>query len=593
MPDVIFDRDGILVLYKPPHWTMTTTAVMPRATSIQAWLCDSLGRRYPFLRENPLQAGLVQRLDVETSGPVVVATQRWTFEKIWQLRAGGRFYREYCVLLHGLVPLEHCCGTLNYNLDTERTYTKVCKLRGRPARTRYQAIGAFFRRAGCGASASTVYYTLIRARIMTGCTHQIRVHLRELARQLRFRVCGVVGDYRYLPRADVEQDWNFCPRVFLHARVLRFPLPGRHGGNCRVDCELPSDLAQVLRALTPDEEMTAKFMDVPDFLQFGDRSEAPVRVVILADRTPSCEPRLDRSRSPSHWRPDAANEESDASAFSPAESPARSVNVASRSPSVRQRIQSDSEAPSHWCPSPSRDASLPPVVARKAASQTSLPNKSTRIRQQGPNHRCSNLARMRSLSADARLRMWQTRRSASPALTSQRSHHPRGRHPNRRHPNSCCPRNSSKDVGVDGLQVRRSVSPFPLRQRSISLRRSKTPRRRRLANKALAVARSLSRRRRAAALKTIDIIEGTPKTCSCNASMWEDDSKKPECTPKNRSRGQRTALRTCSNSPQARSGSYCLNRYSATKVRRGSPCRRSAALCTFEILENPKPYKIA
>lgn len=80
LPEVIHNRRGILVVYKPPHWTMTTTATMPRATSIQAWLCDSYGRRYPFLLEDPLQAGLVQRLDVETSGPVVVATQSRTFD---------------------------------------------------------------------------------------------------------------------------------------------------------------------------------------------------------------------------------------------------------------------------------------------------------------------------------------------------------------------------------------------------------------------------------------------------------------------------------------------------------------------------------
>jgi len=124
-PQVVFEGAGILVVYKPPHWTMTTTAEMPRDKSMQAWLGDTIGRRCKYLREDPLQSGLVQRLDVETSGPVVVATERGTFNKMWQLRAAGHFYREYRVLMHGLLPLKRCAGTLNYSLDTGRKFTKV------------------------------------------------------------------------------------------------------------------------------------------------------------------------------------------------------------------------------------------------------------------------------------------------------------------------------------------------------------------------------------------------------------------------------------------------------------------------------------
>lgn len=273
-PKVILERDGVLLLYKPPHWTMTTTAAMPRARSIQAWLCDNVGHRYPFIRQDPLQAGLVQRLDVETSGLVVVATRQKTFRQVWQMRSAGQFYREYSVLLHGLIPLKHCFGTLNYALRTDRWSTRVCERHGLPATTRYQATGAFLRHwDSADEGRRTSYYTLVRARIFTGRTHQIRVHLRELARELQLGICGVVGDYRYLPRSAVELDKNFCPRVFLHAKVLRFPIPGARAHICAARCELPADLSEVLEALTPDREMTAKFQRIADTLAHGAKLE--------------------------------------------------------------------------------------------------------------------------------------------------------------------------------------------------------------------------------------------------------------------------------------------------------------------------------
>lgn len=306
-PHAAFDQHGVLVVYKPPHWTMTTTAQMPRDKSIQAWVGDTFGRRYPFLREDPLQSGLIQRLDVQTSGPVVIATRRETFREMWRLRATGHFYKEYRALLHGALPLEHCCGMLDYSLDARRAGTEVCEYVGQPARTKYQAVAAFSRRESTDAEPAIRHYTLIRARILTGRTHQIRVHFRELARRLGFPVCGVVGDYKYLPWAEVLRDWAFCPRLFLHARILKFPLPEARGGFCCVSCVLPSDLGRVLRTLTPDRETTAKYCRLHDFLHGGEALTPSLRLGSSRKRRPwhneESPSKRRRSRSPSHWKP--------------------------------------------------------------------------------------------------------------------------------------------------------------------------------------------------------------------------------------------------------------------------------------------------
>lgn len=383
VPYVVFEQSGVLVVYKPPHWTMTTTMEMPRKTSIQAWLGDSLGHYYPYLQEDPLQAGLVQRLDVETSGPVVVATRSETFRKMWQLRSAGHFYREYVALLHGALPARHSCGTLEYSLNTRHRSSKVSERHGQPARTRYQAVAAFSRRAGGGAppaagapaGGAARCYTLLRVRILTGRLHQIRVHLRELARRLGLPVCGLVGDYKYLPRAELLRDREFCPRVFLHARVLRFPLPGQRRELCRISCELPLDLTRVLRELTPNDELTAEFTKVGDFLhceQPGSFVPAIRSVYVTMDVSPS----RARSRSPSHWRASssAASETSEDGADEfPEETRLFLEGGEEPEPhwSSLEAIRNRSPSPCHWrppsSPSPSECRNTSSSPARRAS----------------------------------------------------------------------------------------------------------------------------------------------------------------------------------------------------------------------------------
>mmetsp|Transcript_73943 Transcript_73943/g.239015 ORF Transcript_73943/g.239015 Transcript_73943/m.239015 type:complete len:862 (-) Transcript_73943:140-2725(-) len=373
IPYVVFDQNGVLVVYKPPHWTMTTTMEMPRKTSIQAWLGDSLGHCYPYLQEDPLQAGLVQRLDVETSGPVVVATRSETFRRMWQLRAAGHFYREYVALLHGVLPVRHCCGTLEYSLNTRRRSSKVSERHGQPARTRYQAVAAFSRQPPGGGVAGTAAprgYTLLRVRILTGRLHQIRVHLRELARRLGLPVCGVVGDYKYLPRSELAKDREFCPRVFLHARVLKFPLPGRQRGLCRVSCELPLDLTRVLHSLTPNDELTAEFTKLGDFLRYEQPEPLAPTVRTVHVKAHASRSR-NRSRSPSHWRAccSPAREPSEETTREPSEGTWRGLSAPPLGaeyeprpcwspPLERERHRSPS--PCHWCPPPSPSASPSP-----------------------------------------------------------------------------------------------------------------------------------------------------------------------------------------------------------------------------------------
>jgi len=294
VPHAAVDQYGILVVYKPPFWTMTTperaksTNKESKSPEIQNWLIAELGNRYPFLKSNP-RAGLIHRLDVQTSGPILVATRPDTFEEMrFQLRK-KKWYKEYLALMHGAIPPSKSCGVLNYKLLTTQERgrgwrTEVNHRKGEPSETRYQAV-ASYRSRMLESSRATRRFTLVKLHLITGRTHQIRVHLAEFARELGFSVHGIVGDYKYLPPDQLRDDKRLCNRVFLHAQILEFPPPKRsrwaRNGNetpYRVRCPLPPELQRVLGRLERDERLTAQFSKREGFLRGLSGSPPPASV---------------------------------------------------------------------------------------------------------------------------------------------------------------------------------------------------------------------------------------------------------------------------------------------------------------------------
>uniref|UniRef100_A0A7S0FEA3 Pseudouridine synthase RsuA/RluA-like domain-containing protein n=1 Tax=Pyrodinium bahamense TaxID=73915 RepID=A0A7S0FEA3_9DINO len=269
-PHAAVDQNGIVVVYKPAFWTVTTPgngkeeATIPmKAPRIQRWLINNLGEQYPFLRENP-RAGLVHRLDVQTSGPILVATNADTMQEMRCNLRQKMWYKEYVALMHGAVPPKRASGVLNYKLFTQRDrgygwFTEVNDAKGEDAQTRYEALEAY--RCRTLEKGSTQRYTLMRVQLITGRTHQIRVHLAEFARELGLQVRGIVGDYKYLPGEQVKADRRLCQRVFLHAQKLHFPPPANRGPPFRVTCPLPVELRKALAKLEKDERTTAQFKE--------------------------------------------------------------------------------------------------------------------------------------------------------------------------------------------------------------------------------------------------------------------------------------------------------------------------------------------
>ncbi len=169
--------------------------------------------------------GIVHRLDRDTSGLLVVAKSDRAHRKLQRLLTERLIDRRYLVLVHGEFPPALTVDRPVGRDRRHRTRMSTQSDRPRDARTHFRRVTAYPR------------HSLLEARLDTGRTHQIRVHLEAAG-------YPVVGDPVYGRRGDE------CglQRQFLHAWQLAFPHP-QTGEQIAVESPLPVDLAAVLDGL--------------------------------------------------------------------------------------------------------------------------------------------------------------------------------------------------------------------------------------------------------------------------------------------------------------------------------------------------------
>jgi 23S rRNA pseudouridine1911/1915/1917 synthase len=200
----------------------------PGAGNWSGTLLNGLLYRYPELA-GVARAGIVHRLDKDTSGLMVVArNERAQTHLVRQLQARS-VGREYVALTHGWVP---GAGTVDRPIGRDpRVPVRMSVERPiapKPAVTHY----APHRRAGIG----PLRVTEVICRLETGRTHQIRVHLASIGHPL-------LADTLYGGRA-----LHGALRQMLHARALHFDNP-EGGGEVAFTAALPTDMAAVTESI--------------------------------------------------------------------------------------------------------------------------------------------------------------------------------------------------------------------------------------------------------------------------------------------------------------------------------------------------------
>jgi 23S rRNA pseudouridine1911/1915/1917 synthase len=218
--EVRYEDQHLLVVDKPAG-----VVVQPGAGRESRTLAAGLLLRYPELEGvgGDTRAGLVHRLDKETSGLLLVARSEQVHHQLTRELAARRIHRQYLTLVHG--EMEMPTGTIDAPIsrDPNRPTRKRVSPEGRPSRTHYRV-----RWQGEG-------FALLDVDLETGRTHQIRVHLAAIGHP-------VVGDGVYSRRGSGAK------RMFLHAVRLEFSHPIT-GAEVSVASPLPAELAQVLERL--------------------------------------------------------------------------------------------------------------------------------------------------------------------------------------------------------------------------------------------------------------------------------------------------------------------------------------------------------
>jgi 23S rRNA pseudouridine1911/1915/1917 synthase len=219
--DVVFEDPMLLVINKPVGLVVHPGSGNPRGTLLNALL-----HRVPQVAELP-RAGIVHRLDKDTSGLLVVAkTLRAHTDLVRQLQA-RTVKREYLALVYGEIDR---AGTVDAPLARDphnRTKRTVHSL-GKEAVTHYEVVERF------------PGITLVRCKLETGRTHQIRVHMQHIGHPL-------VGDTVYSASRRGHHKIPF-PRQALHAERLGLIHPITQEF-MQWECPLPPDFASLLDAL--------------------------------------------------------------------------------------------------------------------------------------------------------------------------------------------------------------------------------------------------------------------------------------------------------------------------------------------------------
>ncbi len=225
--EIVHEDRSLLVVNKPAGLVVHPGAGNPAGT-----LANALLHHDPGLSAIP-RAGIVHRLDKDTSGLLLVARRLQSHRALVEQLQQRRVSRRYAVLVHGRVIAG---GTVAAPLGRHPVDRKKMAVRssGKAAVTHYRV------RRKLGPC------TLLEARLETGRTHQIRVHMAHL----RFPVVGdpVYGRKIRAGGDGVTRALAGFPRQALHANHLELTHPeGEH--RCEWSAPLPQDFRQLLDTL--------------------------------------------------------------------------------------------------------------------------------------------------------------------------------------------------------------------------------------------------------------------------------------------------------------------------------------------------------
>ncbi|HVZ12677.1 MAG TPA: RluA family pseudouridine synthase [Patescibacteria group bacterium] len=256
---ILYEDNDILVVSKPTGVIVNRADTAAGSTTLQDWAEAHTGiKQSSGDSDFYSRAGIVHRLDRETSGVLVLAKTENAFVNLQAQFKSRVVQKKYIALVHGSIPNDS--GVVEASIARIGAFGKFgIDESGRESKTEY-SVDARFSLSGekidqlvsendLKLNKNRVsylknhanLYSLLSVLPKTGRTHQIRVHMKSEGYPL-------VSDLIYDPAKLLKFDLLWCPRLFLHAERISFKHPSS-GETVEFSVELPRDLQSALKYL--------------------------------------------------------------------------------------------------------------------------------------------------------------------------------------------------------------------------------------------------------------------------------------------------------------------------------------------------------
>jgi 23S rRNA pseudouridine955/2504/2580 synthase len=240
---ILYEDDGLMIVNKPPGLPVHG------GSQINMGVIETLRVMYPKLTH----LELAHRLDMETSGCLVLAKKRGILKELHELMRSGQVYKAYLTLTKGrwTTPELRVEASLKKNtLSNGERMVKVDR-EGKESITVFKPVQCY--------ASSHSGSMLVEAVLHTGRTHQIRVHARHRSHPL-------AGDEKYGDREFNKEMREYgLKRMFLHSHHIAFTLPST-GIKISVKAPLDEDLQICLDKLPKIEEKHSKLKVLSDVI---------------------------------------------------------------------------------------------------------------------------------------------------------------------------------------------------------------------------------------------------------------------------------------------------------------------------------------
>ncbi|KKU83829.1 hypothetical protein A2973_05475 [Candidatus Gottesmanbacteria bacterium RIFCSPLOWO2_01_FULL_49_10] len=233
----LFEDHALLVIHKPPGIVVNRAASVKEET-VEDWVekklsavsCQLSAQNSDFCS----RAGIVHRIDKETSGILIIAKTPEAFVELQRQFKERAVKKTYLAIVHGkLVPEEGeirvPVGRLPWNPERFGVVPG-----GKEAVTRYKVVKSQ------KSKVKSEDISLVELYPETGRTHQIRVHMKYINHP-------IVGDYLYAGRKVSRRDRaGDAPRVMLHAWKVEFEHPAS-GKHLAIESPIPDDMNRIIQ----------------------------------------------------------------------------------------------------------------------------------------------------------------------------------------------------------------------------------------------------------------------------------------------------------------------------------------------------------